>query len=254
VYDWTLLRTTVQLQPLDLRGGDGSKAISTVWTSIPVETEEALYDIASPSSVKPLRLPGIDGDGWWASRNWRKKLVRYDPKTGKVVWAVGRRAPGRAQPGQMYNPIMIAGAAGDAVFVADAMAVVWVWHKEGLYLGRLYNDTGSGIADADTIYMEQQGTEIYTDRTSGKIYSIANDTGGTIHEVKLPQITPVDAGTVRLTDALVARVQPWDPDGVAPTEKPTITMYPLPQKAAVTLDGVLDGREGWESRRMDAPS
>ncbi len=252
VYDWGLLKETVSLQPPDFNGGDGSKQISEVFMPVPVETADAAYAILDPSAVKPLRLPGIDGEGWWAGRNWRKKLVRFDKKTGQAMWAVGRRAPGRAEPGQMYNPIMLAGAAGDALFVADAMAVVWVWHKDGLYLGRLYNDTASGIADANTIYMEQQGTEVFTDVKTGKIYSIANDTGGTIHEVKLPVTTPVSAGTITLSQDALARVQPWDPDGVPPTERPVFTLYPLkegaPGSVKVTVNGELDGREGWENK------
>ncbi|MDB6174550.1 MAG: hypothetical protein JWL59_3861 [Chthoniobacteraceae bacterium] len=247
VYDWSRLQESVQLQPPDFSGGDNSKAISSVWMPVPVETADAFYAILEPSAVKPLRLPGIDGEGWWAGRNWRKKLARFDKKTGETLWAAGRRAPARAQPGQMYNPIMLAGAAGNALFVADAMAVVWVWHNDGLYLGRLYNDTASGIADANSIYMEQQGTEIYTDPKTGKIFSIANDTGATIHEVKLPQITPLNAGTVTLGQDLLARVQPWDPDGVAPTEKPLFTMHPLGANVKVTVNGELDGREGWEN-------
>ncbi len=145
VYDWSLLRETVRLQPPDFNGGDGTKKVGEVYMAVPLETPDAFYTIAEPAPTKPLRLPGIDGEGWWASRNWRKKLVRFDKQSGQPVWAVGRRATGRAERGQMYNPIMLAGSAGDSLLVADGLTVVWVWHKDGLYLGRLYNDFGAGV-------------------------------------------------------------------------------------------------------------
>ena len=52
---------------------------------------------APPSTVEEVwnatkehpKLYGIDGDGWWASRNWRKKLARFDKTTGACRWAVG---------------------------------------------------------------------------------------------------------------------------------------------------------------------
>lgn len=248
VYDWSLLRETVQLQPPDFQGGDGIKKVGEVYMAVPLETPEAFYTIVEPGPAKPLRLPGIDGDGWWASRNWRKKLVRFDKQTGKPVWAVGRRAPARAERGQMYNPIMLAGAAGDALLVADGLTVVWAWHKDGLYLGRLYNDFGSGVQDANNIYVELQGTEVYTDPKSGKVYSIANDTSASIHEVVLPKTTPIKTGTVNLSQELLARVQPWDPEGLAPTEKPTYEVHPVKGVAGwpITINGDFDGREGWD--------
>ena len=245
VYDWSLLRETVQLQPPDFSGGDGTKKIPEVWMPVPVETADAFYAIATPNPVQPLRLPGIDGEGWWASRNWRKKLVRWDKKTGQPLWAVGRRAPGRAERGQMYNPIMVAGQAGDAILVADGLALAWVWHKDGLFMGRLYNDFSSGVQDANNIYVELQGLEVYTDPKTGKIYSIANDTSASIHEVVLPATTPINAGAVSLNQELLARVQPWNPEGMAPTEKPTYEAYPT--TATVNVNGEMDGREGWNT-------
>jgi hypothetical protein len=243
VYDWSQLKEDVQLQMPDFSGGDNIKSVSNVWMGVPLETKDAFYAIVEPSPKNPLKLPGLDGEGWWASRNWRKKLASWDKNTGQLRWAVGRRAPGRAERGQMYNPIDVSGEAGDTILVADGLAMVWAWHKDGLYLGRLFNDFGSGVQDANNLYVELQGTEVYTDSKTGKIYSIANDTSASIHEVRLPQTTSVAAGTVTLTQELQARVQPWDPEGVAPTEKPHAEVHPA--SGAVTVDGVLDGREGW---------
>lgn len=243
VYDWSDLRDLVPLQAPDLTGGDGTKEIRMCDLPLPIETADAYYSMVSPSSMKPMILPGIDGQGWWAGRNWRTKVARFDKLTGKPVWAVGRRAPGLAQPGQMYHPAALAGVAGGAVFVTDTLGPVWVWNDDGLYIGQLYNYGGAGIADDKTLYGEIQATGILTDPNTGKIYSIANDTGAHIHEVILPARKSLVGAKVTLTEAQVARVQPWDPDGVAPTEKPTFQAAYVAVPPAI--DGVIDGREGW---------
>ncbi len=246
VYDWSQLRDLVPLQPPDLTGGDGMKKVAYYQMPMPLETADALYSMVEPQSEQSLNLPGIDGQGWWASRNWRTKVARFDKKTGRCLWAVGRRAPGKAVPGQMYHPAWLAGVAGDALFVTDTLGPIWVWDKDGLYLGNMANDFGSGIQDDKTLYGEIQATTIYTDPKTGKIYSIANDTGAHIHEVILPKRTPVSGGTITLTAAKVALVQPWDPDGFPPTEKRTYTVYPVVNPVfQPKMDGELDGREGW---------
>jgi hypothetical protein len=238
VYDWSTLRDITPLQAPDLTGGDGLKEIRSYQMPIPLETKDAYYSMVQPASAQPLLLPGIDGQGWWASRNWRTKVARFDKKTGRVLWAVGRRAPGKAEPGQMYHPAALAGVAGDAVFVTDTLGPVWVWSTDGLFLGHVYNNFGSGIQDDKTLYGEIQATTVSTDPTTGKIYAIANDTGAHIHEVILPKLTPLAAGTITLSTPQAAQAQAWDPDGVAPTEKPTY------QANFTTLPPKIDGDLG----------
>lgn len=225
VYDWSQLRDITPLQAPDLSGGDGTKEVRSYQMPIPLETTDAYYSMVKPEAKKPLLLAGIDGQGWWASRNWRTKVARFDKETGKAVWAVGRRAPGKAEPGQMYHPAALAGVEGGAVFVTDTLGPVWVWSTDGLFLGHIYNNFGSGIQDDKTLYGEIQATIVYTDPKTKKIYSIANDTGAHIHEVILPKLTPVVAGTVTLSAPQAAQVVAWDPDGVAPTEKPNYQAY-----------------------------
>jgi hypothetical protein len=225
VYDWSQLRDEVPLQAPDLRGGDGWKTIRGYMLPLPVETAEAFYSLVVPENDQKLKLPGIDGDTWWASRNWRTKLVRFDKQTGRPLWAVGRRAPGRAEPGQMYYPASLSGTAGDFLFVLDTMGMVWVWHKDGLYLGRLYHDTGLGQMDDQSIYCEIQGSSIYHDPRTGKAYSLVVDTGTTFHEVVLPKVARLAGEPVTVSVPQAARARPWDPDGVAPTQRPTCEAY-----------------------------
>ena len=220
VYDWSELRDLVPLQTPDLNGGDGVKKVDSYSLPTPLETADAYYSLVEPSPQQTLTLPGIDGQGWWASRNWRTKVARFDKKTGVCLWAVGRRAPGKVEPGQMYHPAWLAGVAGNALFVTDTLGPLWVWNTDGLFLGNMANDFGSGIQDDKTLYGEIQATAIYTDPKTGKIFSIANDTGAHIHEVILPTTESLNEGTVTLTDAQAASAQSWDPDGLAPTEHP----------------------------------
>ena len=91
----------------------------------------------------------------------------------------------------MYYPASLSGIAGDFLFVLNTMGMVWVWHKDGLYLGRLYHDTGLGQMDDQSIYCEIQGSSIYHDPRTGKVYSLVVDTGTTFHEVLLPKVQPL---------------------------------------------------------------
>jgi len=233
VYDWSQLRDLVKLQPPDLTGGDGWKQIRLYGMPIPTETQYSFYSMVEPeydnrsaADGKGLVLPGIDGQGWWASRNWRTKVARFDKTTGKCLWAVGRRAPGKVEPGQMYHPCWLAGVAGGAVFVTDTLGPVWVWNQDGLYMGHLFHEFGSGIEDDQALYGEIQATGVFTDPDTGKIYSVANDTGAHIHEVILPKLTAVTGPAVALTDQQSAKVVAWDPDGNLPDYHPVYTaMY-----------------------------
>ena len=244
-YDWRQLRDLVPLEAPDLTGGDGTKKIRAYVLPMPIETGDAYYSMVNPESELPLDLPGIDGRGWWASRNWRTKVARFDKQSGKPLWVVGRRAPGQEERGQMYHPAALSGVAGEALFVVDTLGPIWLWTTNGLFLGHVFHDFGEGVQDDQTLYGEIQATIVYTDPSSGKIYSIANDTGAHIHEIILPKLTPIGAGTVTLTAAEVTTVQPWDPDGVAPTERPYYRVHRRKSERPVKVDGVLDDREGW---------
>jgi FlgD Ig-like domain len=247
LYDWS---TLVALEPAlhwpSFTGGDGRKTVARVWPGREIRDGASLYTIAAPDCAQPLKLPGIDGDGWWAGRNWRKKICRFDLATGQCRWAVGRRAPGVAERGQMYNPISLAGVAEDAVFAADAMAVVWVWDADGLYLGRLYNGPDDKKPDQDSMYVEMQGANVI--RHLGRTWLMANDCGTSVHEVHLPKRQAVAGGTVAVSAAQAAQAVAWDPDGVTPGKKPVLEVHYLPAHKvdkAMAIDGDFDGREGW---------
>ena len=253
VYDWSDLVLLQEFEIPDFRGGDGTKIPGHSMMNIPIKTADAWYSIIDPRKPNDLRLPGIDGDGWWASRNWRKKLARWD-ENGKLLWAVGRRTPGRAQPGEMYNPIMIGGIAKDCIFVSDAMTLVWVWHTSGLYIGRLFPDTASGYMGPDGIFVELQRMKTYEDKRTGKVYTFVNDTACAIHEVLLPRFRSLNAGKVRLTAEIAEKAIPWDPDGIDPLHRPVYWAVRNGTKnhMPIKMDGSADGREGYYDNRNDA--
>jgi hypothetical protein len=247
VFDWSDVKisATDRAAP-DFSGGDGSKKPGVV-RAIGSATQDGVhYALLEPAAPQGLRLPGIDGDGWWASRNWRKKLAAWNAD-GTLKWAVGRRAPARAKPGEMYNPMGLSGVARDCIFLSDAMSMTWVWHKDGFYVGRLFPDTGLGVMDDTGIYVEMMGNGIHEE--NGHLYTLVNDTACAVHEVALPTFKPVVAAAVRLSTDDAGRAQPWDPDGPDPTLRPTFTAVRHdPTRAGATpmkLDGEADGREGW---------
>ena len=252
VYDWSMVRKNV-LTPPNFTGGDASKSVAGADMPMPLAADDGLYALVKPHSQKNLDLPGIDGSGWWASRNWRNKLVKFDKASGQVLWSVGRRAPGLAEPGQMYCPISVSGKGGDAIFVADALSVVWVWQSDGLYLGRLFRDHHAGPSDVPVdqeLYGEIQSTFVFTDPATKKIYHIGAGNETRVHELIVPPIQHLPSITVTLTPDDAKSAQPWDPDGLAPTEKPTVIATPAPGNARgyfpVKVDGNFDGREGWD--------
>lgn len=246
VYDWSKVEELPNLALPSFAGGDDRKKVGNTWIASQLVDGGSTWAITDPSCAQPLKLPGIDGDGWWAGRNWRKKICRFDTATGALRWAVGRRAPGVAERGQMYNPISLAGVADGAVFAADAMAVIWAWDADGLYLGRLLHGPDDRKADQYSMYVEMQGAHVF--RHLDRTWLVANDCGVSVFEVRMPKRQPVAAGSVSVTAAQAAQARPWDPDGVTPGRKPVLEAHYLPALApqmAMKIDGDLDGREGW---------
>jgi len=248
VYDWADMKDLANRQAPDLTGGDGTKAITTYDMPAPIITPDGQYSLVSPASKAKLNLPGIDGQGWWASRNWRTKIAKWDAN-GQLIWAVGRRAPGKAERGQMYHPAALAGVAGGAVFITDTLGPMWVWDTSGLFIGHVFHDVGEDTPPDQFVYGETQSTHVFTDPVSGEIFSIANDQAAHIHQVILPERTPVKGPSVTLTAKQIADIAPWDPDGSGPTDKPScVAEYAA---APPPLDGTVEGNNPWNTRTAD---
>lgn len=250
VYDWAMVKLERVLKSPDFQGGDSTKNVGNVFLQTPLETADEIYAMVSPSPTMKLDLPGIDGSGWWASRNWRKKLVKFNKDSGEPVWAVGRRAPGVAEPGQMYHPANVIGMGGEAVFVIDSLGPVWAWHKDGLFLGRLFRDPADLNSPPDQLLgAEIQSTLVFNNPKTGKIYHVGSGFGMSVHEIKLPAVQHLASTSVALTMDQAKAARGWDPDGMAPTDKPVLVVQRAPGNVPgsypVKVDGELDGREGW---------
>jgi hypothetical protein len=212
VYDWSMLIDLPPRQVPNLEGADGWKNVTRIYDEwVPIEQNGAVYSLIDPSTDANLKLPSLDR--FWADRNWRKRIAKFDRTTGKVLWTVGRRAPHRAVNGEMYNPFGISVSHG-AIFAADVLGMIWTWSTDGLYLGRLLHDAEPGrLWDEFAIHAEIQGpATLFTNAATGKLYLIVNDTGSHIYEVKLPTINPLATNTVVLTAAQANLVARWDPD------------------------------------------
>jgi hypothetical protein len=200
----------------DFNGGDGWKEVTGVDDAImPVQVDGAVYALLDPENDLNLELPSIDG--FWANRNWRKRIAKFDRVTGKPLWAVGRRAPGRAMAGEMYNPFALSVSHG-TVFAADVLGMVWTWTSDGLYLGRLLNDAEPDRPwDEYAVHVEVRGpVTLFTNATTGKLYLIVNDTGAHVYEVSLPTLQPLPATAVNVLAADANAARAWDPDGSIP--------------------------------------
>ena len=250
VYDWADVRDMTVLHLPAFIGGDGWKGgEQAVLNDIDI-ADGVLSTYAAPRPTAHLRLPGVDGDGWWASRNWRLTPLRFDLTTGEPIgWQkLGRRAPGRAKPGEMYYPNP-ARTVNHTVFVPDTFAQMWVWTDDGLYLGRLYNEQWEGKLDANSIFVELTGAFVYA--IDGQLYACTGDHGVSVHQVELPPLTPVKGPALTVTPEMAAAAKPWDPDGPVPEKKPVYvaqSIYDYQTKAPVrtiTVDGDVT-KEEWD--------
>jgi len=216
VYDWSMLQDLALRQMPTFTGGDGWKPVTRVndeW--VPVAIGDVEYSLVDPGTSVELDLPSLDR--FWADRNWRKRIVKFERSAGRFLWAAGRRAPARALNGEMYNPFGIS-VSHDTVFAADVLGMIWLWSSDGLYLGRLLHDAEPGRPwDEYAIHAEIQGpVTLFTNENTGKLYMIVNDTGAHFYEVTLPSLRTLPANTIELTAALQQQARPWDPDARIP--------------------------------------
>ena len=252
VYDWSLLQKVVDLQTPDYKGGnsewkDPNRFGMDQFRTFNGEVYASFFGV----SKTKLQMSGVDGDGWWASRNWRMSPMKFDLLTGQPAWLkLGHRAAGVARPGEMYYPGWgMAGSIDGVDYCADALSQVWAWTDDGLYLGRIYNDNPRGaIYDANGIYVELTGSFAY--KINGQTYLLTGDHGVSVHQIDVPALTRVDGGTVNLTAAEASRAKPWDPDGPMPGKKPNyvargIADFGGAAKRKITIDGKLEPEE-WE--------
>ena len=261
VYDWSNLEKVTELQLPDYRGGDGGVKDPFRYNLDQFRTfNGAIYANISAGTKARIHMTGVDGDGWWASRNWRMSPIKFDAKTGRPAWLkLGHRAAGVAKPGEMYYPGWGMEASIDGIdFCADAMSQVWAWTDDGLFLGRLYNDNPSGaIYDANGVYVELVGSFAY--KIGGKTYVMTGDHGVSVHQVDVPALTPVDGGAVTLTAEQSAQAKSWDPDGPPPGKKPIYvarSIFDFDRAAqkntrTITIDGKLDPAEWDGVPKMD---
>jgi len=79
--------------------------------------------------------------------------------------------------------------------------------------------------DDQSIYGEVQSATIFRDRQMGKLYSLVCAAGAAVHEVFLPKVRRLAGEPVTVSGEQAAQARPWDPDGVAPTQRPTCNVY-----------------------------
>jgi len=253
VYSWNKLQKVTDLQVPNFDGGDQDPNRHVTRTNLANMklVDGSAYFRIEPGAKVRQNLSGIDGAGWWASRNWRITPERFDLATGQPAWLkLGRRAPGLAKPGEMYYPGWgLAGSSHGLDFYADTLSQVWAWTTDGLYIGPVYHS--GETRDENSIHVELIGSYVYD--IGDKTYIFTGDHGISVHEMTFPKIVPIAGGKVTLTPEEVAAAKPWDPDGPPPGKRPTYIARSIfdfnreAQKATrtITIDGHLDPAE-WE--------
>ncbi len=221
IYDWADVKTIVRLKVPSFVSGKGAWKGGASTELGELNTRGGGYNLWSQPRMAPgvnLMLPGIDGDGWWASRNWRNSPMRFNA-AGIPAWLkLGRRASGLAKPGEMYYPWTVETDINGFCFVNDCISQTWVWTDTGLYIGHLYHDPRKQIRDGNSVFVESIGG--YTYKIDGKVYNFMGDHGVFVHQVNLPHLTPIRGGSITITPAMAAQAKPWDPDGPPPGKRP----------------------------------
>lgn len=221
IYDWADVKTIAWLKVPSYVSGKGAWKGGASTTLGLMNCRGGGYNLWSQPRMAPgvnLMLPGIDGDGWWASRNWRNSPMRFND-AGIPAWLkLGRRASGLAKPGEMYYPWTVETDINGFCFVNDCISQTWVWTDHGLYIGHLYHDPRKQIRDGNSVFVESIGG--YTYQIDGQVYNFMGDHGVFVHRVHLPKLTPISGGAIAITPAMAAAAKPWDPDGPPPGKRP----------------------------------
>jgi hypothetical protein len=105
------------------------------------------------------------GMGFMSAKVGANRVVRWDA-TGKLLWDVGRHSPDLGvRPGEARSFFRTAGVAHGCVAVTDIECyynvknLVYVWDRDGLWVGRLLEnpDTNAAPAEAYTLCTENFG-------------------------------------------------------------------------------------------------
>lgn len=147
------------------------------------------------------------GIGGWSGRAAMNRVAKHD-QTGKLQWVVGRHAAGSgANPGEGHYLLRVAGTTHGCVVVND-MANGWahVWDRDGLWVGRLFDQPKLGPDSPASAYEqcgENFGGSLFTDPKTKEVFYV----GGGINNCPIYRITGWDqfkraSGSVTVTPAI----------------------------------------------------
>ena len=142
------------------------------------------------------------------------------------------------------------GVADDAVFAADAMAVVWVWDKDGLSSRpALQRSSDTDAQDGNSMYIEMQSANVVS--RGRKTYLVADNYTRRFRstQMKCRARRRFNAAAVNAS----ARAGPYWPDPAssmvetADREAVPVAQYlpAHPGQSPMKINGDFDGREGW---------
>ncbi len=180
------------------------------------------------------------------------KVVKFDP-TGKLLWAVGRHAPGStAKPGEVMTFYSMGSVHDCAVASDNANSMLHVWDGDGLWVGRILEtpDLTAAPASAYTLCGENFGNTLYEVPADSKAPGLTPGDvllfGGGQNNTPVFRITGWNGwvrqhGTLTLTpeqvEKLTARV-------TSEAKRPGLAHIPYLRKDLIKLDGSLEEWKG----------
>lgn len=194
--------------------------------------------------VNMLKPIGVNGFG----ANGGNRVIKFT-KDGKIVWVVGRAAPGSvAKPGEAKSFYSIGSVKNCAVVSDYADSMIHVWDEDGLFVGRLLDEPNLNVAPrlAYELCHENFGNSVYEVPAGMKVPGLQPGdvllVGGGQNNTPVYRISGWDQfkrqqGTLTITPAqatqLTARVE-------TERTRPELAHITRLRNKQIKLDGVLE--------------
>ncbi len=180
IYDWATLQTgiteNIPSTILDISKNGYCKDLSG-----------SIYTTASDTYRSVEMYPG--GVLPWGRRVTANNIIKWN-SSGNIQWIIGRHSKrAGVEPGEMIYPWRMDGDIGDYFMVGDMeLMLEHVYHKDGLYVGRLLEqhpaDPSNTLYNWEEIAGENFGGNIYCE-TNGEVHFLA----GAANKVMVYNIT-----------------------------------------------------------------
>lgn len=182
--------------------------------------------------------PTAFGQGFWSPRVGGNRVLKWD-KTGKLLWEVGRHAPGSvAKPGEAKYLWRALGLAHGCIAVSDVEDfAAHVWDQDGLWVGRLLEnpDLTAAPAIAYSNPVENFAGTLYENpKTGNVIYFAGGVNNSPVYRIRGWDQFERQTGTVTVSPAAAEQLA-----AVTAAETKRTDVAHLARLGTMTIDGSL---------------